>query len=146
MASEQVPVLIVGAGGGGLSLSLLLLQQGIHPVVVERRPDSSWYPRARNLNFRTMEVFRCLGRSDKIHVARAITGRLGSVNRRPSMPRRLQCAETWAGNERTASLVELPGLAAWVHSVPADAVKLAAMSTTSRSAPVVSSLVSRLPM
>jgi len=36
-----------------------------------------------------------------------------------SMPRRLECAETWAGNERTASLVELPGLVAWVHSVPA---------------------------
>jgi sigma-B regulation protein RsbU (phosphoserine phosphatase) len=37
----------------------------------------------------------------------------------PSMPRRLQCAETWAGNERTASLVELPGLVVWVYSVPA---------------------------
>jgi serine phosphatase RsbU (regulator of sigma subunit) len=45
----------------------------------------------------------------------------GSVNRMPSMPRRLQCAETWAGNERTASLVELPGLIVWVHSVPAGA-------------------------
>jgi phosphoserine phosphatase RsbU/P len=37
----------------------------------------------------------------------------------PLMPKRLACAETWAGNERTASLVELPGLVAWVHSVPA---------------------------
>jgi len=36
-----------------------------------------------------------------------------------SMPRRLECAETWAGNERTASVVELPGLVAWVHCVPA---------------------------
>jgi sigma-B regulation protein RsbU (phosphoserine phosphatase) len=35
-----------------------------------------------------------------------------------SMPRRLACAETWAGNKRTASLVEVPGLTAWVHSVP----------------------------
>jgi sigma-B regulation protein RsbU (phosphoserine phosphatase) len=41
------------------------------------------------------------------------------MNRMPSMPKRLECAETWAGNERTASLVELPGLVAWVHSVPA---------------------------
>ena len=32
---------------------------------------------------------------------------------------RLKCAETWAGNERVASLVELPGLVAWVHSIPA---------------------------
>ena len=32
---------------------------------------------------------------------------------------RLKRTETWAGNERIASLVEVPGLAAWVHSVPA---------------------------
>ncbi len=38
-----------------------------------------------------------------------------------SQPRRLECAETWAGNEGTTSLVELPGLAAWVHSIPAGA-------------------------
>jgi len=37
----------------------------------------------------------------------------------PSIPRRLACAETWAGNEKAASLIELPGLTAWVHSVPA---------------------------
>src|SRR4030095_8286309 len=36
------------------------------------------------------------------------------------MPRRLECAETWAGNQKTASLVELTGLAACVHSVPAS--------------------------
>jgi len=38
-----------------------------------------------------------------------------------SQPRRLDCAETWAGNEGETSLVELPGLAAWVHSIPAGA-------------------------
>jgi phosphoserine phosphatase RsbU/P len=37
-----------------------------------------------------------------------------------SEPRRLKCAETWSGNDRTASVVELPGLTAWVHSVPAE--------------------------
>jgi phosphoserine phosphatase RsbU/P len=37
----------------------------------------------------------------------------------PLTPRRLACAETWASNKRAASLVELPGLTAWVHSVPA---------------------------
>ena len=45
-------------------------------------------------------------------------GDLSSANRKTSIPRRLQCAETWAGNERTARLVELPGLVAWVYSVP----------------------------
>ena len=37
----------------------------------------------------------------------------------PTMSRRLECAETWAGNKKAASLIELPGLQAWVHSVPA---------------------------
>ncbi len=35
-----------------------------------------------------------------------------------SLPRRLGCAETWAGNQETANLAELPGLSAWVYSVP----------------------------
>src|SRR5262245_56560408 len=61
MTQEHIPVLIVGAGGAGLTLSLLLQQQGIASLLVERRPDVSWYPRARNLTFRTLEVFRGLG-------------------------------------------------------------------------------------
>jgi putative polyketide hydroxylase len=61
MTQERIPVLIVGAGGAGLSLSLLLQQQGIASLLVERRSDVSWFPRARNLNFRTLEVFRGLG-------------------------------------------------------------------------------------
>jgi hypothetical protein len=32
--------------------------------------------------------------------------------------RHLACAETLAGNNQTASSIELPGLTAWVHSVP----------------------------
>jgi len=47
-----------------------------------------------------------------------MTYREQSDNLMQSMTRHLACAETWAGNERTASLVELPGLTAWVHSVP----------------------------
>ena len=49
--------------------------------------------------------------------------------RQPSVLIRLRCADTWAGNDRTASLVELPGLSAWVHSIPAglDSVHYATM-------------------
>ena len=50
----------------------------------------------------------------------SLVARIAVLTTSPTgMPRRLECAETWAGNERTASLVELPGLVAWVHSVPA---------------------------
>lgn len=69
MAQEQVSVLIVGAGGAGLSLSLLLQQQGIAPTLIERRPEVSWFPRARNLNFRTLEVFCGLGLDAKVIAA-----------------------------------------------------------------------------
>ena len=66
LAKERVPVLIVGAGGAGLSLSLLLRQQGIASVLIEQRPDVSWYPRARNLNFRSLEVFRGLRLEEQV--------------------------------------------------------------------------------
>jgi phosphoserine phosphatase RsbU/P len=33
-------------------------------------------------------------------------------------PYRLKCAETWAGNEGTSSVADLPGLRVWVHSTP----------------------------
>lgn len=68
---DSVPVVIVGAGGAGLALLLLLQQQGIASVLVERRPDVSWYPRARNLNSRTLEVFRGLGLEAQVIAAGA---------------------------------------------------------------------------
>jgi 2-polyprenyl-6-methoxyphenol hydroxylase-like FAD-dependent oxidoreductase len=72
---QRVPVLIVGAGGAGLSLSLLLQQQGVRSVLVERRPEVAWYPRARNLNFRTLEVFRGLGLETQVIAAGAHVSR-----------------------------------------------------------------------
>lgn len=35
-----------------------------------------------------------------------------------SAPRHLACSELWANNQRAVSQVELPGLTAWVYSVP----------------------------
>lgn len=75
MAQTRIPVLIVGAGGAGLSLALLLLQQGIASTLVERRAEVSWYPRARNLNFRTLEVFRGLGLEREVIAAGAHVSR-----------------------------------------------------------------------
>jgi len=76
MAQKQVSVLIVGAGGAGLSLALLLRQQGIASLLIERRTDVSWYPRARTLNFRTMEVFRGLGLDEQVRAAGAPISRM----------------------------------------------------------------------
>ena len=35
-----------------------------------------------------------------------------------SLPHRLKCAETWAGNEEASNIADLPGLTVWVHSTP----------------------------
>jgi 2-polyprenyl-6-methoxyphenol hydroxylase-like FAD-dependent oxidoreductase len=82
MAQTSVPVLIVGAGGAGLLMSLLLRQQGIASTLIERRPDISWVPRARNLNFRTLEVLRGLGLGEEVHRAGQPHSR---VFRKPSL-------------------------------------------------------------
>lgn len=76
MTQENIPVLIVGAGAAGLSLSLLLHQQNIPSLLIERRSDVSWYPRARTLNFRTMEVFRGLGLVEQVRAAGAPISRM----------------------------------------------------------------------
>src|SRR5512135_3396883 len=56
----EIPVLIVGGGPIGLSMSLLLSHHSIRSLLVEQHPGTSTYPKARLINARTMEVFRQL--------------------------------------------------------------------------------------
>ena len=64
-----VPVVIVGAGPVGLSASILLSRLGIETRLVERRTRTSIHPKARNINMRTMEVFRQCGVEDAVRAA-----------------------------------------------------------------------------
>ena len=64
--NDPVPVLIVGAGLVGLSMSLFLARLGVPHLVVERRATTSLQPRARGVNPRTMELFRAAGVEDRI--------------------------------------------------------------------------------
>jgi putative polyketide hydroxylase len=57
----KIPVLIVGGGPVGLSMSLLLSHYGIRSLLVEQHPGTSTYPKARLLKARMMEIFRQLG-------------------------------------------------------------------------------------
>ncbi len=59
--SADIPVLIVGGGPIGLSMSLLLSKHGIRSMLVEQHPGTSTYPKARLLKTRAMEIFRQLG-------------------------------------------------------------------------------------
>jgi 2,4-dichlorophenol 6-monooxygenase len=53
---EEVPVLIVGGGGAGLTSSMLLARMGVDHLLVSARPQTSDLPKAHVLNQRAMEV------------------------------------------------------------------------------------------
>jgi 2-polyprenyl-6-methoxyphenol hydroxylase-like FAD-dependent oxidoreductase len=61
MAAEDVEVLVVGAGLGGLSASMFLAQHGVDVLTVERHAGTAIHPRATGQNQRTMELFRFAG-------------------------------------------------------------------------------------
>jgi putative polyketide hydroxylase len=65
----EVPVLIVGGGPVGLTASILLSRLGVASRLVERHPGTAFHPKARNINMRTMEVFRQCGVEDAIRAA-----------------------------------------------------------------------------
>ena len=63
---EQVPVLIVGGGGAGLTASMLLAGQGVEHLLVSARPHTSDLPKAHVLNQRAMEVLEDTGVAEAI--------------------------------------------------------------------------------
>jgi 2-polyprenyl-6-methoxyphenol hydroxylase-like FAD-dependent oxidoreductase len=64
--AKHVPVLIIGAGPAGLTLSALLSRFGIGSLVVERKSSTCDHPQAHVINTRSMEIFRMLGLADAI--------------------------------------------------------------------------------
>jgi putative polyketide hydroxylase len=62
----DVPVLIIGAGPTGLSLSLQLSRLGVRSLVVERHPSTTDHPRAHVVATRTMELFRSWQMADEV--------------------------------------------------------------------------------
>lgn len=67
----EIPVLVVGAGAGGLATSALLAKCGVGSLVVERRGEVFRYPKARNLSFRSLEILRALGVGEAVHAVAA---------------------------------------------------------------------------
>ena len=65
-AATQVPVLVVGAGPGGLTAAIALARQGVESLVVERRTTPSTLPRATAASSRTMELLRGWGLEDAV--------------------------------------------------------------------------------
>lgn len=57
----NAPVLVVGAGPAGLVTAIGLARQGVRPLVIERHPSTSIFPRATGVSTRSMEIFRGWG-------------------------------------------------------------------------------------
>src|SRR5271167_1057762 len=66
-ADIDVPVLIVGGGGAGLTASMLLSQLGIETLLVSALPTTSILPKAHVLNQRTMEILGDVGVAKPIY-------------------------------------------------------------------------------
>ena len=73
-ADEEVPVLIVGGGGAGLTSSMLLARLGVEHLLVSARPGTSDLPKAHVLNQRAMEVLDDVGVAGAIARARHAAG------------------------------------------------------------------------
>jgi putative polyketide hydroxylase len=82
MNVTHVPVLIVGAGAGGLATSALLAKHGVGSLLVEKRREVFIYPKARNLSFRSLEVLRGLGLDDQVH---AVADRASDMVVKPAL-------------------------------------------------------------
>jgi 2,4-dichlorophenol 6-monooxygenase len=79
MRSVEVPVLIVGGGGCGLSSSIFLSDMGVDHLLIERHEATSILPKAHYLNQRTMEAWRTHGVDKPIYEVGAPVENFGHI-------------------------------------------------------------------
>ncbi|WP_256839467.1 FAD-dependent monooxygenase [Ornithinimicrobium faecis] len=79
MSTVDVPVLVIGGGGCGLSASIFLSDLGVEHMLVERHATTSHLPKAHYLNTRTLEVFRQHGVADQIYEVGAPIENFGKI-------------------------------------------------------------------
>ena len=79
MRRIEIPILIVGGGGTGLSASIFLTHLGIESLLVERHLGTSVLPKAHYFNQRTMEIYKLSGVADSIYAKSAPRDNLGKI-------------------------------------------------------------------
>ena len=101
-AGEEVPVLIVGGGGAGLTASMLLARLGVEHLLVSARPGTSDLPKAHVLNLRAMEILEDAGVADAIAERSTPAGQMaatafyaGFAGPDPDYGTRLARLESW---------------------------------------------------
>jgi 2,4-dichlorophenol 6-monooxygenase len=104
MDTVDVPVLIVGGGGAGLTASMLLSRLGVESLLVSALPTTSVLPKAHVLNQLTMELFTDLGVAREIYERgtpaenmRHTAYYVGLAGDDPAYGRRLARLESWGG-------------------------------------------------
>jgi 2,4-dichlorophenol 6-monooxygenase len=100
----EVPVLIVGGGGAGLTASMLLSVQGVKHILVSAMPHTSLLPKAHVLNQRTIEIFEEVGVAERILAKstppenmKATAWYAGVTGKHDGYGRRLGRLEVWGG-------------------------------------------------
>lgn len=101
-ADIEVPVLIVGAGGAGLTSSMLLSDLGVQTLTISNAPGTSVLPKAHVLQQRSMEIYRQAGVADDIYAAgtppqnmAATAWYAGLAGKDPNYGRLIAKQETW---------------------------------------------------
>jgi len=92
-------VMIVGAGPVGLGAALELARCGVRSVLIEKHETTSWHPKTRNFNTRTMEIARAWGP--------AVYERLRSIDTPPGWKSPIRFLRTAIGEQ--LGLIESKG-------------------------------------
>jgi 2,4-dichlorophenol 6-monooxygenase len=107
MSDVEVPVLIAGGGGAGLTASMLLSGLGVESLLVSALPTTSILPKAHVLNQRTMEILRDAGIADAVYERgtppehmQATAWYAGLGGSHPNSGRRIAHMESWGGGGR----------------------------------------------
>jgi 2,4-dichlorophenol 6-monooxygenase len=81
----EIPVLIIGGGGCGLTLSTFLSDLHIPHILFEKHPGTSILPKAHYLNQRTMETFRQHGIDKEIQAVACPIHNMGRIEWKTSL-------------------------------------------------------------